>query len=247
MQNAEKTQVAILAGGLGTRLRPYTETVPKPMIDINGKPFLDLQLNNLKRQGFRKILICTGYLGHIIEDYFGDGNAFGLDISYSQESRPLGTAGAIKNAESLITSDPFFLMNGDTYWKINFEELLKTHNRMGLPLTIAIHKATNALEQELLSLNEEGIISKFYKRGTPEHMKHVKENKNPLINSGIYVMSKKLLSLIPKNENYSFENSIFPYFIGNAAGFFWEGYMKDLANIQFCRELEQDLTGGKNK
>jgi NDP-sugar pyrophosphorylase family protein len=247
MDSVEKTQVAILAGGLGTRLRPYTETVPKPMIDINGKPFLELQLNNLKRQGFRNVLLCTGYLGHIIEDYFGNGKDFGLNISYSQESQPLGTAGAIKNSESLVISDPFVLMNGDTYWNIDFNGLLNSHEKTGLPLTIAVCKATNALEQELLSLDEEGIISKFYKRGTPEHAQHIKENTNPLINSGIYVMSKKILSLIPKDTTYSLEKDIFPHFAGNANGFLWKGYMKDLANIQFCRELEQDLLSGRAK
>jgi NDP-sugar pyrophosphorylase family protein len=246
MHNAEKTQVAILAGGLGTRLRPYTETIPKPMIDINGKPFLSYKLAQLKEFGIREVLLCTGYLGNIIEDYFGNGGKIGMNLSYSHEKEPLGTAGAIKNAEHLVTSDPFILMNGDTYMNLNLLELLSFHFKEGFPLTMAVSNATNPREQELIEI-ENGTVSAFYKRGTNEHTNHIKENKSPLINSGVYVMSKKIFPLIPSGRKCSLENEIFPYFKGVAAGFFWEGYMKDLATMQFCKEFEQDLIEGKNK
>jgi mannose-1-phosphate guanylyltransferase len=246
MHNAEKTQAIILAGGLGTRLRPFTETVPKPMIDINKKPFLEYKISQLKEFGIKDILICTGYLGNIIEDYFKEGEKFGVNISYSHEKEPLGTAGAVKNAEHLISSDPFILMNGDTYLGLNLQDMLSFHSQQGFPLTLAVSKATNPLEQELVNV-ENGIIFKFYKRKTLEHTSHIKTNPNPLINSGVYVMSKKVLSFITSEKKCSLENDIFPYFQGCTAGFFWEGYMKDLANIQFCRELEQDLIRGKVK
>jgi NDP-sugar pyrophosphorylase family protein len=244
MLETKRVQVAILAGGLGTRLRPYTETVPKPMIDINGKPFLEIQLNYLKTQGFKDILLCTGYLGNVIEEHFGDGKDFGLNISYSNEKSPLGTAGAIKNAEHLVKTDPFVLMNGDSYWEINFADLLNSHWKYNFPLTMAVCKSTNPAEQELIEVKD-GVISSFYKRGTPEHKKHIQETESPLINSGIYVLSKKILGLIPEERFCSLENEIFPHFKKAAAGFFWEGYIKDLATRQFCNELEKYLLGVK--
>jgi NDP-sugar pyrophosphorylase family protein len=244
MLEAKKVQVAILAGGLGERLRPYTETVPKPMIDINGKPFLEIQLNQLKSQGFKDILLCTGYLGNVIEDYFGSGKELGLNISYSREQIRLGTAGAIKNAESLVRTNPFILMNGDSYSEIDFAELLKKHREYNFPLTIAVSKATNSLEQELVEVAD-SVISAFYQRGTPEHDLYLKGNKTPLINSGIYVLSKDILGLIPQGRFCSLEKEIFPYFKNSATGFVWEGYMKDLATKQFCNELEEYLSGVK--
>jgi NDP-sugar pyrophosphorylase family protein len=244
MLETKRVQVAILAGGLGERLRPYTETVPKPMININGKPFLEIQLNYLKNQGFKDILLCTGYLGNIIEEHFGDGRNFGLNISYSSEQIRLGTAGAIKNAESLIKTDPFLLMNGDSYWEINFSDFLRRHWEYNFPFTMAVCKATNPAEQELIEVKD-GIITSFYQRGTQEHAKHITETESPLINSGIYVLSKKILGLIPEEKFCSLESEIFPHFKKAAAGFLWEGYMKDLATRQFCNELEEHLLGVK--
>ena len=91
----ERTQVIILAGGLGTRLRPVTETIPKVMVDILGKPFLEYKINQIKKFGIRNIILCVGYLGEIIEDYFGKGDKFGVNIRYAYEKELLGTAGAI--------------------------------------------------------------------------------------------------------------------------------------------------------
>jgi mannose-1-phosphate guanylyltransferase len=246
MYDVQKTQVAILAGGLGTRLRPFTETVPKPMIDINEKPFLEYKINQLKSFGVRDIVICTGYLGNKIEEYFKNGKKFGVNISYSPEEKPLGTAGAIKNAESLIKTNPFILMNGDTYLTLDLNDLFSFHVKKGLPLTLAVSKATNPTEQELVKV-EDGILSSFYKRGTLEHAAYIEENPAPLINTGVYVFSKEILKLIPPKTNCSLEKDIFPSLAGNIAGFLWEGYMKDLANIQFCNELAEDLLGGKVK
>ena len=115
-------QTIILAGGLGTRLRPLTNTIPKPMIHINGKPYLEYQIEYLKRFNLIDILILVGYLGESIESYFGDGKHFGVNITYSYEKEPLGTAGGIKNAEENITENEFLLLYGDSFLPINLTE-----------------------------------------------------------------------------------------------------------------------------
>lgn len=108
--------IVILAGGLATRLRPLTTTIPKALIDIKGEPFIAHQLRLLKKQGLTEIILCLGYLGNMVQDYLGDGSAFGMKISYSFDGdQLLGTAGAIKKALSLISTEAFFVIYGDSY------------------------------------------------------------------------------------------------------------------------------------
>jgi NDP-sugar pyrophosphorylase family protein len=228
----------ILAGGLGTRLRPITETIPKPLVEINGKPFLEYKINNVLNSGIKNIIICVGYLGKKIEDYFGDGKYFGADIKYSYEKELLGTAGAIKNAERLIDSDPFLVMNGDTYLELDLRKFLSCHNSFSI--TMAVTPSSNSLEQELVEI-ENNIITKFHKRNTPEHEAYLNKNKNPLINAGVYAINKEILKLIPSDINVSLEKEIFPKFIGRIKSFKYAGYFKDIANTQFCNELENYL------
>ena len=109
--NGVTMQVAILAGGLATRLRPLTQDQPKSMVRVLGRPFLEYQLEFLRRNGITAVVLCIGYLGEQIEGYFGDGGGFGVDIRYSREDKPLGTAGALKNARGLL-ADEFFTLYG---------------------------------------------------------------------------------------------------------------------------------------
>jgi len=113
-------QVVILAGGKGTRLRPITYQVPKPMVPIHGKPFLQYQLELIKSLGINEVLLLVGYLGKQIEEYFGGGPKFGLNIEYSYENNPLGTGGALKNAEEKL-AEKFLLLNGDTFLPMDYE------------------------------------------------------------------------------------------------------------------------------
>jgi len=121
-----RMQVVILAGGLGVRLRPITTKIPKPMADVKGKPFLHYLLEYIKSFGYKKFLILAGYLGEIIEDYFGTGHTRGININYSYDKELLGTGGALKNAENRLDND-FFLVNGDTFLKIDYTELEKLY------------------------------------------------------------------------------------------------------------------------
>ena len=119
--------VVILAGGLATRLMPITETIPKALIDIAGRPFIEHQLILLKNQGIKKVVICTGHLGEKIKNHIGDGQKFGINIDYSEDGKYLlGTGGAIRNALNLL-GDNFFVMYGDSYLLVNFSEVQKAY------------------------------------------------------------------------------------------------------------------------
>lgn len=238
--------IAILVGGLGTRLKPITEIIPKPMVSICGKPFLEYQIKQIKNCGIKNIIFCVGYLGEKVKEYFGDGENFGVNISYSYEKELLGTAGAIKNAESLIKTDSFLVLNGDTYLNIDFRNLFSFHEEKNFPVTMAVTSATNPQEQELVEVEDNTII-KFYKRNTPEHKEHIEKNPNPLINAGAYAFNKSILDLIPAEKKVSLEQEIFPQLIKKIIGFKHNGYIKDIANIQFCREFEKDILEGNCK
>lgn len=234
-------QAVILVGGLGTRLRPITETVPKPMIEIEGRPFLEYKIQSLKKYGIKNFILCVGYLGHIVEEYFGDGSRFGIHISYSYENSLLGTAGAIKNAQNLI-KDSFIVANGDTYLDIDFRKLIEFHESHDYPFTIVVADATHTKTQELIEIRD-GII-KLYKRDTPEHENHLRVTHRPLVNGGSYVMEKEILDLIPNNTKVSLEQEIFPNILHKMKGFLHNGYMLDIADEHDWKEFKKDLREG---
>ncbi|MBT3690961.1 NTP transferase domain-containing protein, partial [Candidatus Woesearchaeota archaeon] len=236
-------QAVILVGGLGTRLRPLTEQVPKPMVEINGKPFLEFKIESLKKHGIKEIILCVGHLGHMVEEYFGDGKRFGVNITYShEEENLLGTAGAIKNAENLIKGD-FIAMNGDTFLDAEIKDLLKFHESHESPFTMVVCDANHPKTQELIELDKT-LIKDIHKRDTKEHENHLLTSNKVLVNGGFYVMSKEVLGLIPPAQKISLENEIFPKIIKNMKGFLHKGYMLDIADEGDWREFKKDVKQG---
>jgi N-acetyl-alpha-D-muramate 1-phosphate uridylyltransferase len=133
-------QAAILAGGLGTRLRPLTEKVPKAMVSVNGRPFLEYELELLKRNKVTDIVLCLGYLGEQVEEHFGDGRRFGVKIRYSHDGKELlGPIGGLKTAEHLL-GDEFFVTYGDAYLRMNYEEMMAVLNQSKKLATMAVYK-----------------------------------------------------------------------------------------------------------
>jgi NDP-sugar pyrophosphorylase family protein len=133
-------QVVVLSGGLATRMRPMTETIPKALIEIAGKPFVYHQLKLLKAKGVSRVVMCLGYLGHMIEDYVGDGARFGLSVKYSYDGKtPLGTGGALKKAEKLLDS-VFFVLYGDSYLDIDYAAVECAYRTGGQPAMMTIYR-----------------------------------------------------------------------------------------------------------
>jgi len=240
-----KPKVVLLVGGLGTRLRPITEKIPKPMIDVNGRPFLELKVEVLKKYGLTEFIFCVGHLGHIVEDYFGDGQRFGVNIKYSYEKEGLmGTAGAIKKAEELIGKEDFLVMNGDTYLDLNIKKILDFHRDHGNSFTMVICNASHPATQELVELNEGGDIEKIHQRGTVGHENNLRSNINPLINAGCYIFNKEIFDYLPLLRNISLEQEILPKIIGRTKSFFHTGYMLDIADQEDWKEFIKDLGKG---
>ncbi len=176
-------QVVILAGGLGTRLRPITEKIPKPMVPVASRPFLHWQLLDLKNQGYTDVLLLVAYLGEQVEAYFGDGKSLGMNITYSYEPEPLGTGGALKHATAKL-SDEFILLNGDSFLKAplrdmelaftNVSAMVSTYdNRIAVPVIPNIKTEGHLV----IGYEKDAGAAKGYKE----------------IDSGIYILKRDLL------------------------------------------------------
>ena len=188
--HVKPNRVVLMVGGLGTRLHPLTENTPKPMLKVGNKPILQTIVEKFAEYGFINIVMCVNYKSHIIEDYFGDGSEFGVNIKYILEEHRMGTAGAL----SLLRSapiEPFFVMNGDLLTNVNFEHLLDYHTSQNATATMGVREydfqvpygVVNIEGSRILSIQEKPI-HKFF------------------VSAGIYMLSPEALSMIPQNEFY---------------------------------------------
>jgi NDP-sugar pyrophosphorylase family protein len=151
--------VAILAGGLATRLRPISESIPKSMIEISNKPFVDWQLSLLSRQGIKKVVFCLSYKSQLIQNYVGDGSKFSLSVEYSFDgAQQLGTGGAIKNALNLL-GDNFMVLYGDSYLELDYVQAQKSFEVCGKPAMMTIYNNKNLFEKSNVKLKSSGTIS----------------------------------------------------------------------------------------
>jgi len=206
-----ESQAVILAGGLGTRMRPITETIPKPMIAVAGKPFLQHQLELLSAARISRAVLLVGYLGEQIQECFDDGARLGVRISYSFESSPLGTGGALKNAESQL-QDHFILVNGDTYLAIDYGALLRRFAEVNCAAFIVAYRKPEKASQDVpanqvvnnLAIGSDGVVTAYRKRN-PEGMSY--------IDAGVIVLRKEILSRLPANRVCSLEEETYPRLI----------------------------------
>jgi len=208
-------QAVILAGGAGTRLRPLTLSTPKPMIDINGRPFLSYIVDVLKRYGITELVFCIGYLSEKFKEYFGDGSKFGVNIKYTFEKEFFGTAGAIKLAEEHLKND-FFVLNGDTYLDVDYKKVydaFKKANTLGL---MVVYDNAENIAEENIAIDDKGIIISYGKKETLKKgdklvkVKVPKGIKFKYIDSGVYVFKREIVNMIKDNEFVSLEGDIYP-------------------------------------
>jgi len=197
-------QLAILAGGQATRLRPLTDKVPKSLVAVNEKPFLEYQLDFLGKSGVIDIVLCIGYLGEEIERYFSDGKRFGVNVKYSYEKEQLlGTAGALKNAEQLLT-DQFFVMYGDSYVFLDFPIVISYFNKFDKPGLMVVYKNYDRYDRSNVVV-EGNLVRQYSKEERTKGMAY--------INYGVSLLRKKVLELVPQNQVYSLEE-LFAQLIG---------------------------------
>ncbi|MEP7377980.1 MAG: nucleotidyltransferase family protein [Chloroflexota bacterium] len=212
----------ILAGGLGTRLGPLVRDLPKPMVEIAGRPFLEYLLIQLRGQGYRKVVLCTGHLGELVMTHFGRGESMGLELRYSQEPEARGTAGAIKFAEPLLSGDRWLVMNGDSFFDIDIGLAVHSHVGSGAMATIALARVDNARRYGTVRLGEGERIEEFSE-------KTADADAGSMINGGIYVLERTILDLIAPDRPVSLEREIFPSLVGHGLhGVAFQGAFVDI-------------------
>lgn len=191
----------VLCGGLGTRLRPVLSDRPKSMALVGGIPFLQLLIEGLRSQGINQVVLGTGYLGEQIEEFFGSGDRLKTEIRYSREKEPLGTGGALKLAEDQI-SDPTLILNGDSYVSWSFTAMRDMYNAKDADMVIAVHAVPDVARYGGITLDNDGRVTQFIEKGMHD---------GPgLINAGVYLLQKSVVSDLPAKQSISLEKDVFP-------------------------------------
>ena len=237
-------QTIIICGGLATRLRPYTEKIPKSMLEINGRPVLWYQLNLLKKQGIKDIILCVGHLSEVIEKYFEDGRKFSVELRYSRERELLGTAGAVKNIPENWIEEKFGILYGDIISDLDFRDMLDYHEKNDAFATMLM-RIKKTLGSSLINADEKNNIKGFIERPTQKVLDSFTAcNKKNWVNSGAYIYTKEILKFIDKNKNSDFSYDIFPQLLKEnkkIMGYPVKGFWKEIGNIQRLNELEKEI------
>ena len=193
--------IVLMAGGLGTRLRPLTNEIPKPLIQVGSKPVLETIIENFAQQGFNNIFLCINYKGDMIQEYFGDGSNWDVNIKYLTEPKRLGTAGALRLLPTKPNS-PVIVMNGDLLTKVDFVRLLDFHQQQNFSATVAVREHHYKVPYGVLKIKDGYNVEEIVEKPTERYQ----------ISAGIYVLSPETLDLIPVNEFYDmpalFQNMI---------------------------------------
>lgn len=202
-------QAVILAGGQGTRLRPLTERMPKPMVPVNNKPFLEYLIEMLKTQGIDQVVILTGYLANQIEDYFGAGSKFGIDIKYSQtpfqdEAGKEQESGLRLKAAEHLLADDFLLLYCDNYWPLDLKKLFQFHQNQKTLATITVYTNKDGSTKNNILVDENGYVAKYDRSRTDKNLNGVE--------IGFFIVNKDVLKVIPSGNSH-FERDILPLLI----------------------------------
>ena len=217
-------QAVVMVGGLGTRLRPLTESCPKPALPVAGRPCLWYLLRSMSRAGIEEIILACGYRSAMMREALGDGSDLGVRIRYSYEDEPRGTGGALKLLEKEL--DPVFVAaNGDVYADIDVSAEVERHFSSGADITVALTEVPNPWEFGVARISDEGFISEFREGMKPE------EVYSNLINAGVYVVDKRVMESVPEGVFYDFSKHLFPEIIarsGKIAGYPLSGTWMDV-------------------
>tara|TARA_Y100000590_G_scaffold461745_1_gene624045 strand:- start:3284 stop:3976 length:693 start_codon:yes stop_codon:yes gene_type:complete len=187
----------ILAGGLGTRLRPYTNSLPKPMLPLGGKPILEHLIHWVKKNGITEIILCVSYKRKKIENYFKNGKKFGVKIEYAVSNKPLATAGQLKTAEKFI-DDTFVCLYGDSIYNFSLRNMIKQHKKSKSNVTMSLYDYKFNLKYGVIDIKNSNKVISW----------NEKPKFSAKINMGCYVMEPEILQLIPKNKPYGMDSVI---------------------------------------
>ena len=236
-------QAVIMAGGKGTRLRELTrDEIPKPMAPVAGKPILLHQIECLARQNVKDIVLIVGYLGNVIEDYFGDGSSFDVRIRYIREETPLGTAGALALLPPLLSGDSFFLIFGDVLFDIDLERMESFHREHNAAVTLFAHPNSHPFDSDLVVADKEGRVLSFDKKNNVREYWY-----SNCVNAGFYLMDAAVCGRVMAGERTDLEKELLSGMIsegGKVYAYRSPEYIKDVGTVDRIRAAQKDMKNG---
>ena len=235
-------RAVLMAGGSGTRLRPLTCDLPKPMVPILNRPIAEHIINLLKRHQIKEIIATLHYLPDVMRDYFQDGKDFGVQMTYAvEEDQPLGTAGCVKNIAELL-DDTFVVISGDSITDFDITAAIEFHKQKQSKATLVLTRVPNPVEFGVVITDQDGRINRFLEKPSTS------EIFSDTINTGIYILEPEVLDYLPANEESDFSKDLFPLLLKKEEpmyGFVAEGYWCDVGHLDAYRESQYDILHGK--
>ena len=215
-------QAVILVGGEGTRLRPLTSTIPKPVVPLVDRPFITFMLEWLRRHGVDDVIMSCGFLATSVRNVLGDGSSLGVRLRFVEEPEPRGTAGALKFAESML-DERFLMLNGDVLTDIDLTAQIAQHERSAAKATLALVPVADPSAYGLVRLHADNSVSEFLEKPSPDQID------TNLISAGAYVLEREVLELIAPECNVSIEREVWPALVGNGLyGYASDSYWLDI-------------------
>lgn len=231
-------KAVILAGGKGTRLAPYTTILPKPLMPIGDMPILEVLIRQLKRAGVDDVILTVGHLSELLQAFFKDGKRFGVNIRYSKEDKPLGTAGPLSLIKEELT-EPFLVLNGDVLTTLNFSSFISRHQKTGNIATIAMHKRKVDIDFGVLELGEDNEI-----------VDYIEKPKIPYqVSMGVYAFSPEVIDFIPDNTYFDFPDLVLDLIKQKqkVGGYMFSGYWQDLGRPEDYTKANAEFESIKEK
>ena len=225
-----------MAGGEGTRLRPLTSNQPKPMVPIVGKPCMEHIIELLRTHGFEDVIVTVAFLPQAIRSYFGTGESLGVNVEYSVEESPLGTAGSVRLASGKL-DDTFLVISGDALCDIDLSALVAFHEERGAAVTIGLKSVPNPLEFGIVVTDDDGRVERFLEKPSWGQVF------SDTINTGIYVLDPEVLKHVPADRPYDFSKELFPLLLEMGRpiyGYVCDGYWQDIGNFEQFRQANFD-------
>ncbi|HEV2951020.1 MAG TPA: sugar phosphate nucleotidyltransferase, partial [Actinomycetota bacterium] len=233
-------KAVVMAGGEGTRLRPLTSNQPKPMVPIVGKPCIEHILELLRKHGFQDVIVTVAFLPQAIRSYFGNGETLGMDIEYSVEESPLGTAGSVRLASDRL-DDTFLVISGDALCDFDLSKLVEVHKAKEAAVTIALKSVENPLEFGIVVTDSDGRVERFLEKPSWSQVF------SDTINTGVYVLEPEVLRHVPTDRPYDFSKELFPLLLEMGRpvyGHVVEGYWQDVGDLTQYRQANFDALDG---
>jgi mannose-1-phosphate guanylyltransferase len=237
--SAGELQALILAGGEGTRLRPLTSSVPKPVVPLAGRPFISYMIDWLRRHGVDEAILSCGFMADGVRAVLGNGDRLGVRLRYVEEPRPLGTGGALKLAEDLL-EERFLMLNGDQLTDIDLTAQLRQHERTGARATLALIAVEDPSAYGLVRRRDDLSVSGFLEKPNAD------EIDTNLVNAGVYVLERSVLDVIAAGRRISIERDVFPRLVDHGLyGYEASGYWMDIGTPQRYLQATYDILDGE--